>query len=402
MAALEDNQLKILLDEALWQVEESKRRDLSITRAMNFINLSKEALGYSNRKLSIGLLTKARETMFNDLVEKVIQDQKEGSDAVSRMKLDRTIKEARERFSKGNLKEAYDLMISTLEPKEETECRFEENEPKCNDDATAEKYSNALDSLQRVWLKMKHEESRGKDMSKAKKIVNEAKSSLSKGRYDHVLELCKEITDVILSPQDRLKEEVEETIDDISRTLRALFPEEPRSPKERFFKNQIEELISQANEKMSEDKPVEAINSSRKAKEILERLETESIKGDIPKMIIELRGSIDELKTNDVDVSYEEYLLKQVEETFWKGEYIRARKIANKLSSIMKDSRTHLMVTELSTKLTYLDNLLKEKVGHEGYLEARDFLDKAKILMDQSAYDMASGFLDKAGNVLNN
>jgi RNase P protein component len=402
MAALEEQELKQLLEEALWQVEEAKKRDLSISRAMNFINLSKEAQGYGNRKLAIGLITKARETLFNELVEGVFKDRKESKDAVSRMRLERTIKEGRERFDKGSIREAYDIIISSIQKVEEPECRVEDNEVICNDDETAKKYSDALDSLQRVWLKMKQEESKGKDMVKAKKLIKEAKRSLSKGRYDHVLELCKEITDVILSPQDRLREEVEETIDDITKTLRALFPDQPRSPKERFFKNQIEELISQSKSRMEEGKPVEAINSSRKAREILERLEKESIKGDIPKMIIELRASIDDLKNRDVDVSYEEYLLKQVEETFWKGEYIKARKIANKLQTITSEAREHLQINGLSTRLTDLDNKLKLRAGQEGYLQAREYIDKAKILMDQSAYDMASSFLDKAGNVLNN
>lgn len=403
MAALEDQELKTLLDEALWQVEEAKKRDLSITRAMNFINLSREAQGYGNRKLAIGLITKARDTLFNELVENVLKNHIDDGDAVTRMKMERSMKEGRERFSRGDLKEAYEIVTtSSQSPKQEPECSLEENEVKCTDEETAEKYSEALDNLQRVWLKMKQEESKGKDTSKAKRIIKEAKSSLVKGRYEHVIDLCREITDVILSPQDRLKEEVEDTIEDITKTMRALFPDQPQSPKERFFKKQIEELIDQSKKMMNGDKPVEAINSSRKAKEILERLEKESIKGDIPKLIIELKGSIDELRSNDVDVSYEEYLLKQVEETFWKEEYIKARKIANKLSTIMKDAKTHLKVNDLSTKLTSLDQELKDSAGQEGYLQAREYIDKAKILMDQSAYEMASNFLDKAGKALHN
>ena len=239
-------------------------------------------------------------------------------------------------------------------------------------------------------------------MTKAKKLIREAKSSLSKNRYQKVKDICREVMDTIQSPQDRLREEAAETIEEISRTLRALFPEKPRSPKERFFKKQIEELVAQSRQMMANDRTVEAINSSRKAREILSKLEQESIRSDIPKMIIELRASLDDLKSSKVDVSYEEYLLKQVEETFWKGEYIKSRKIANKLESITKNAKVHVRVNELSTRLSSLNQQLKDRAGQEGYLQAKEYIDKAKILMDQSAFDMASSFLDKAGTVLNN
>jgi hypothetical protein len=397
MAELEDSKIKGLLEEALWQVEEAKKLGLSISKAMNFINLSREAQEYENKRLSLGLIGKARDTLFSDMVDNIIKNQKDGNDAVGKMRLERTLKEARMKFNKGELKDAYEILKTTLENNED--CEVVENNT-CMDENKAQIYAEALDSLQKVWLKMKQEEGKGKDMSKAKNIIRDAKRSLSRDQYSKVLELCQQVMEIIQSPQDRLKEEVDETIEDITRTLKALFPGDPRSPKERFFKKQIEDLITQAKDMMLKERAIEAINYSRKAKEILSRLEQESIKGDIPKMIIDLRASINELKNGGVEVSYEEYLLKQVEETFWKGEYIKARKIANKLESITRNAKQHLMVTEISTRLTSLDQELKDKAGQEGYLQAKEFIDKAKILMDQSAFDMASSFLDKAGDVL--
>ena len=226
-------------------------------------------------------------------------------------------------------------------------------------------------------------------MGKAQSLVKDAKASLAHGEYDKVLLLCNEVMAAIQSPQDRLKEEVEDTIEDISRTLKALFPTDPRSPKERFFKKQIEELLGQAQHGLTSDRPIEAINNSRKAKDILKKLEQETIKGDIPKMIIELRASIDDLKQSEVDISYEEYLLKQVEETFWKGEYIKARKIANKLESITKNAKNHLLVNQLTSSLNELNTSLKDRAGKEGYLEAREYIEKAKMLLEQSAFDIS-------------
>lgn len=397
MTGPEDNEIKNLLDEALWQVEEARKLDISTAKAMNFINLSKEAIQYENRRLATSLLTKAKERLFFDMVDKVVKTTQDEGDVVTKMRMERTIKEARNVFSKGDLKGSYDIIFSAL--KETDSCETTEI-MECKEDERARLYSEALDSLQKVWLKMKTEEERGKDMSKAKKLIREAKTMLSKDRYQNVKDICKEIMDTIQSPQDRLKEEAEETIDEISKTLRALFPEEPRSPKERFFKRQIEELLGQSREMKTQGKTLEAINASRKAKEILSKLEQESIRSDIPKMIIELRAALDDLKTSKVDISYEEYLLKQVEETFWKGEYIKARKLANKLDSITTNAKVHIRVNDLSSRLSSLNLLLKDRAGKEGYLQAKEYIDKAKILMDQSAFDMASSFLDKAGEVL--
>lgn len=399
MADFEDEELKKVLEKALWQVEESKKMGLSISKSMNFINLSKEAQDFGNKRLAIGLLKKARDTLFNDIVEKVISSLTDDSDIVSKMRLERTISDARSKYTRDEVKESYDILLSTMRSQEECAGKVENI---CLDEDSAEKYSKALDYLQKVWLKMKQEENKGKDMIKAKGLIKEAKISLSKKRYDHVMTLCQEVMDTIQSPQDKLKEEVDETIEDITKTLRAIFPDKPRSPKERFFKKQIEDLISDSMESINHGKPVEAINSSRKAKEILSRLEQDSIKGDIPKMIIELRGSIDELKKNNVDISYEEYLLKQVEETFWKGEYISARKIVNKLSNIVANAKNHLTVNQLSTRITTLNHQIMDSAGQEGYLQAKEYLDKAKILMEESAFDLASSFLDKAGNALEN
>jgi|GEM_PF-3321579 len=398
MAVLEDEDLKDALEEALWQVEEAKRLSLSITRSMNFINLSREAQGYGNKRLAIGLLNKARESLFNDLVQYSMENSGGDTDAISQMKLERTIKDAREIFMKGSAKKAYEILLSVV--KEDGECGPVSEEP-CDDDGEVKLYSEALDSLQKVWLKMKQEEKRGKDMSKAQKLVREAKALLSRGNYDQVLALCKDVSDAILSPQDRLKEEVEEAMEEITRTMRGLFPEGPRSPKERFFKKQIEELMAQSQSHLRSGRSVEAVNSSRKAREILQRLEQESIKGDIPRMIIELRADIDEIRTRGGDVSYEEYLLRQIEETFWKGEYIQARKTANKLLTVSKRAKENILVNDLSSRFTDLSRKLKENTGSEGYLQAREFLEKAKLLMEESAYDMAETFLEKANSVLN-
>lgn len=394
MSDLGEKQIKKSLDEALWQVEEAKSLNLSITKAMNFINLSKEAQGYGNTRLALGLLTKAKDQLFNDLVDSAIGNIKDDKDVISKMRLERAIKEAREKYQKGDLGGAYDLILTRRDQGGGKTSKGDEesNAPQL--------YSQAIDQLQKVWLKMKQEEDKGKDMLKAQTLIKDAKIVLANGEYKKVLKLCEEVMGAIQSPQDRLKEEVEETVEDISKTLKALFPEDPRSPKERLFKKQIQELILQSQRALQFDKPIEAINYSRKAEDILKKLEQETIKGDIPKLIIELRASIDDLKQNEVDVSYEEYLLKQIEETFWKGEYIRARKIANKLDSVARNAKTHLRVNQITSNLNDLNAQLKDRAGKEGYLEAREYIEKAKMLLEQSAFDTALSFIEKARTVL--
>jgi hypothetical protein len=394
MSDLEEKQIKKSLDEALWQVEEAKSMNLSITKAMNFINLSKEAQGYGNARLALGLLTKAKDQLFNDIVADAIGGLKDDKDVISKMRLERAIKEARERYHKGDLGGAYDLILKRDKQEGERAGKSDEG------DNAPQLYSQAIDQLQKVWLKMKQEEDKGKDMAKAQALVKDAKIVLASGDYRKVMELCEEVMAAIQSPQDRLKEEVEETVEEISRTLKALFPAQPRSPKERLFNKQIQELLQQSQKALRSDRPIEAINFSRKAQEILKKLEQETIKGDIPKLIIELRASIDDLKQNQVDVSYEEYLLKQVEETFWKGEYIMARKIANKLDSVTKNAKTHLRVNQITANLNDLNAQLKDRAGREGYLEAREYIEKAKMLLEQSAFDMALSFIEKARTVL--
>ncbi|MFO8051485.1 MAG: hypothetical protein R6V01_07290 [Thermoplasmatota archaeon] len=391
----EDPKLRRSLEEALWQVEEAKKLDLSIVKAMNFINLSKEAQGFGNKRLAMGLLTKAKDQLFKELIEKIVSETKESMDVVSKMRMERKVNEARNRFSKGDLSGAYELLLKASRDDDHPKKQLEKKE-----EMIPERYSEALDSLQRVWLKMKQEENKGKDMSKAQELVKNAKKMLVRGDHDTVLGLCQEVMSTIQSPDDRIKEEVDDTIDEISRTLSALFPDEPRSPKERFFKKQIEDLITLARQNIGLGRSVEAVNNSRKASDILKTLEQESIKGDIPKMIIELRTSIDDLKKKEVDVSYEEYLLKQVEDTFWNGEYIKARKLANKLMSITASATVHLKINQLTSRLRMLDEQLKVRAGKEGYLEAKEYLDEAKRLMEQSAFDTADDFLEKAGEVL--
>lgn len=393
MPDLEDQQIKKNLEEALWQVEEAKALNLSITKAMNFINLSKEAQSYGNKRLALGLLVKSRDQLFSDIINSAINGLEDDRDIIAKMRLERSIREARERYQKSDLRGAYDLILKReAEERDKKKEVVEENVPQL--------YSEAIDSLQRVWLKMKQEEGKGKDMEKAQSLVKEAKNVLSTGNYDRVMNLCNQVMGAIQSPQDKLKEEVEDTIEDLTRTLKALFPTDPRSPKERFFKKQIEELLFQAQNGLRTDRPIESINYSRKAKDILKKLEQETIKGDIPKLIIELRASIDDLKKNEVDISYEDYLLKQVEETFWNGEYIKARKIANKLDSITRNAMVHLRMNQLTSSLNGLNIQLKDRAGKEGYLEAREYIEKAKMLLEQSAFDMAQSFLEKAKDVL--
>ncbi|MBN1539375.1 MAG: hypothetical protein JW939_04465 [Candidatus Thermoplasmatota archaeon] len=389
----ESQQIKKALEEALWQVEEAKGLGLSITKAMNFINLSKEAQGYGNKRLAIGLINKAKDQLFSEIIENARSGLSDDKDVVTKMRLERAVREAREMMVKGNLRGAYELILKdndkeVIDIKEDT------------GDQLPFLYSQALDALQKVWLKMKKEEEHGKDMTRAKVLVRDAKTSLAQGHYEAVMDLCNEVLEAIQSPHDRLREEVEDTIDDITRTLKGLFPEEPRSPKERLFKKQIEELLLLAQKNLGSGSLVEGINYSRRAREVLGKLEQETIKGDIPKTIIGLRATIDDLKKSDVDVSYEEYLLKQVEETFWKGEYIKARKIANKLQSITSNAKVHLRVNQITTSLNELKLKLKDRAGKEGYLEAREYLEKAKMLLEKSAFDMAQSFLEKARVVL--
>ena len=59
-----------------------------------------------------------------------------------------------------------------------------------------------------------------------------------------------------------------------------------------------------------------------------------------------------------------------------------------------------MKVNQITTQLNVLSSKLKERAGKEGYLEAREFIEKAKMLLEQSAFDMAQSFIDKADNVL--
>lgn len=383
------------LEDALWQVEEAKDLSLSISKAMNFINLSNQAKTFGNLKLSLSLIKKARELLFSEFIEVKVADMEEKGDVVAKIRLDRTIKEARNHFSKGDVKKSYSMIQNSG------------NELKAKSARTSagpeekELYSEALDSLQKVWLKMKQEEGKGKDLRNAQALVKDAKKALSTKDYQRVLDLCAEVMRAIQTPKERLREETDDTIEEIGKTLKALFTEDPSSPKERLFKRQIESLLQQARENLLADRPVEAINFSRRARDILKKLEQETIKGEIPGLIIEHRAALDELRINDVDVSYEEYLLKTMEETFWKGGYIEARKIANKLSSVILNANSQFKMLMLSNRLGDLNGALKGNVGGDGYLEAKEYLDKARILLDQRAFDMAVDFLEKAERVLN-
>lgn len=396
MTGTGEEMLRRSLDETLWQVEESKKLGLSIVKAMNFINLSKDAQSYGNISLAKGLINKAKDQLFTDLVNHAASTVSDDQDVVAKMRMERLLKEARDHFLKGDIKGAYELILRKG-PEDEGD---DKERAQVKEEMVPHRYSEALDTLQKVWLKMKQAETSGKDMTRAQKLIKQAKYALAKGDHENVVALCQDVMDNIQSPEDRLREEVKETIEEITNTLKALFPDEPGSPKERFFKKQIEELITLANQNLNLERPVEAINNSRKAKEILLRLEQETIKGDIPKIILDLRSSIDEIRSCDVEVSYEEYLLKQVEETFWKGEYIQSRKIANKLESITSSAIVHIKMNKLSSRLKDLSFTLKANTGKEGYFEAKEYIEKAKRMLDQSSFDMAQQFLDKASEVL--
>ena len=191
MTNLEEKQIKKSLEEALWQVEEAKSLNLSITKAMNFINLSKEAQGYGNIRLALGLLTKAKDQLFNDIVNSAIGRLKDDKDVISKMRLERAIKDARERYHKGDLGGAYELIL-----KKGPNGGKEEGAEDLGA-STPQLYSEAIDQLQKVWLKMKQEEDKGKDMTKAQSLVKDAKMVLANGDYRKVLDLCGEVMDAI-------------------------------------------------------------------------------------------------------------------------------------------------------------------------------------------------------------
>lgn len=382
-------------EDALWQVEVAKQRGLQTANAVNFLNLSKEARTYGNDKLAISMLSRARDILFNDYLSSMMKEVEGHNDPEKISRFEEAIKRSRSTFSSGRTKESYQMIIDSINDAVKVVLADDKDE-----NENPDLFSNSLGSLQKVWLKMKHEEGKGKDITKAKNLMKEAKSLLSKRSYARVLEICDEIMREIQTPQERLTEEAEQNIDEITRTLKALFPTDPRSPKERFFKRQIEELMSQARSSLKSGSVIDGINYSKKAREILTRLEQETIKGEIPRQIIELRASVDELRRFNIDVSYEDFLLKQVEETFWNGHYIESRKTANKLLNILNNARINYSMNELNTKYKALNGKLKELLGGEGYLEAKEYLDKARALMDQKAFDMAVTFLDKAHNVL--
>ncbi|MDG6224585.1 MAG: hypothetical protein QCI82_03630 [Candidatus Thermoplasmatota archaeon] len=382
-------------DDALWQVEMAKQRGLQTTKGVNFLNLSKEARTYGNDKLALSMLSRARDILFNDYLSSIMQEVEGHSETVKMNRLEEAIKRSKTAFSSGRTREAYQIILDSMKDEEKT---AESAQKEAFEDPDL--YSEALGDLQKVWLKMKHEEGKGKDISKANKMMKQAKTLLSKRNYGRVIEICDEITREIQTPQERLTEEADQNIDDITKTLKALFPNDPRSPKERFFKRQIEELIAQARSSLKAGSVIDGINYSKKAREILTRLEQETIKGEIPRQIIELRASLDELRRFNIDVSYEDFLLKQVEETFWNGHFIESRKTANKLLNILNNARINYRMNELNTKYRSLNDRLKEMVGREGYLEAKEYLEKARSLMDQKAFDMAVSFLDKAHHVL--
>jgi flagellin-specific chaperone FliS len=381
--------------DVLWQVEEAKLRDLPTGKAMNYVNLSREAQGFGNQKLASSLLIRARDMLFNEYLSSIMDEASRAGKADILARAESAMRKARDLQGQGMIKQAYAVLAEIIKKDEaKTKPVEAENEEKAN------LYTDALGSLQKVWIKMRHEEGRGKEIASAKDLMKEAKKALASQDFPRVSELSERILREIQTPQERLTEETGTTIEEIAKTLKALFPTEPRSPKERFFKRQIEDLIIRSREALQTGAVIDSINASRKAREILTRLEQETIKGEIPKQIIELRASLDELREYSIDISYEDYLLKQVEETFWSGNYIESRKTANKLWTILTNAKTQFKLHQLNDRFGSLSSLLKDRVGKEGYLEAREFLDKAKLLMEQRAFDMANSFLDKATEVL--
>jgi hypothetical protein len=388
----DNEEIEMILQNTLWQVEESKKERLNTSSAMNFISLSKEAMEYENFNLARSLLNKACDLLFNDYVALLIN--KIGDeDVVRKMRLERVIKDARDNHLKTDAREAYRIVRQASVPEKPRTTSSERDDSKSD-------YSSSLDMLQKVWLKMKQEERKGKDLKNAQSLVKEAKKALSVKDFRRVKELCDEVMRSIQTPRERLREESEETIDEISATMKALFTEEPTSPKEKLFKKQIDSLLEQARKELDSGNHVGSINSSRKAREILKKLEQETIKSEIPSLMAEYRVSLDELISGGVDVSYEEYLLKSIEETFWKGDYIEAMKMSRKLGTTIRNAKTQHRMLGLSERLGDLTSRLKEMIGKDGYPEAKEYLDKAKILIDQKAFDMADEFISKASDVL--
>ena len=390
-----EREIEVYHQDTLWQVETTEKLELPTAQAVKYIKLSEQAKSYGNIALAKSLLGKARYVLFKDFIGSQREKAGEKKDAIERIRFESSEKTARSLFTKGNLHEAYEVLTLKKLPK-----RKELGEAMMEEEASPKLHSEALDLLQRAWLKIKQEEIKGKDLSKALTMVKEAKVHLSSGNYSRVVELCNSAMEVTQSPQERFMEEAEMLIDSISTTLSALFPSTPKSPKERLFKRQIEELLSRARGEMERGMMINAIDLSRRAKDILNHLEKDTIKGYIPKLILELKANLQDIGSRGVDLSYEEYLLKQIEEASWKGEYIEARKVANKLSSTLENAETQHRMHELTSRLKDLNNRLRACTESEYYAEVKDFLDEAKISMEKRSFDEAETHLDKAGSLL--
>jgi len=381
------------LGEALWQVEIAKRQNLPISRAMNFIRLSKEAQGYGNQELATGMVKRAKEGLFQDLVGSISKKVEGTSDIETRMTLERGIREAKRLYNKGDLKGAYRALIG----KADRELDGEEGGKE--DDSTMR--AQALEKLQKVWLRLKNEEKKGRDTRAQAELINKARAAIGKKQYKEVVSLCDRANDMLQSPKDRIREETENLIEEVDGIKTELFSDENGcSPKEIVFHDQIERLMEESNRCIRDGRTLDALHKARNAKDVLKALERDTIKDSIPNLIIQLKAKLESLQKRGIDLSYEEYLMKQMEDASYKEDYLGAKKTANKLSSSLQNAEQQNLVLTISSRLSDLNNQLKGHVGKEGYMEAKEALNKAKSSLEMRDFDGATSYLDRAANAL--
>ncbi len=385
------------LDDALWQVEVAKRFDIAISRAMNFINLSKDAKGYGNDALAEGMMNRAKETLFNDLIEHLSSHDQEEKNIADKMRMKRNFNEAKFLFSRGDIRGGYDLLLAIGEAEEEPTAGPGKARRKAK---TSAAHSKSLDQLQKVYLRLKNEEKKGKDVVMARDYVTKARKALQKKDYEQVQLLCESANNVLQSPMDQMCDQAGEIIDGISQTRDELFDAEAAIPKERIYRKQIEKFLERAKDKLRADRPIEALDLAGKSQIILKALERDTIKGNLPNMILELKASLEGLRSRGLDLSYEDYLMKQMEESSFNEDYIEAKKAGLKLRTCLVNADSQNQLHTISTKLGDLSNRLRGHIGKDGYIEAKEALDSAKMYLEQSAFDKVNKELATASGIL--
>ncbi len=385
------------LDDALWQVEVAKRFDITISRAMNFINLSKDAKGYGNDPLAEGMMNRAKDTLFNDLAEHLSSKEKEGRNIADKMRTKRAFNEAKFLFSRGDIRGSYDLLLAMKETEEKPGYEHGGSAKKAK---TSAAHSKALDILQKVYLRLKNEEKKGKDVVMARDYVTKARKALQKKDYEQVQLLCESTNNVLQSPMDKMSDKAGEIIDGISQTRDELFDAEATIPKERIYRKQIEKYLERAKDKLRADRPIEALDLARGSQIILKALERDTIKGNLPNMILELKASLEGLRSRGLDLSYEDYLMKQMEDSSFNEDYIEAKKAGLKLRTCLANADSQNQLHMISTKLGDLSSRLRGHIGKDGYIEAKEALDGAKVYLEQSAFEKANKQLITASGIL--